>query len=118
MNQATPSVCDALLLRLDAALDSERDALRLMDSRAVERLSEEKQALDIALRDAWHRSDVPPDKDLLLRVRQKVRDNQVLLVHARNCVRSALEAATGSPQDGYDSNRPPPPKAVRFDMKG
>jgi hypothetical protein len=106
---------NSVLELLDVVLDEERDALRFLDSRTVEQIARKKIELESRLSDAIDGGGIEPDPTLLDRVQRKTHDNQILLVHARNCVRAALEAA-GNPQETYGSNRPP--RATRFDLKG
>ncbi len=118
MTATSHASTNSVLKELDVVLENERNALRRLDSQAVENFSHQKAALEESLREAMERDQAHADPELLKRVHQKTQDNQVLLVHARNCVRTALEAATGGQQASYDTNRPPPQKAVRFDLKG
>lgn len=105
-----------VLDELDRVLDDERDALRLLDARTVERLAEAKLKLELELRNAIMSVRVEDDAAALERIRAKALDNQVLLIHARNCVRGAIEVATGQ-QEGYES-KPPPRKSMHLDLKG
>ncbi len=118
MTPAVPADAQRILLRLDDVLDEERDALRLLDSRAVERIAQEKMDLDSALEQATREGNASVDPELVESVRSKVQDNQILLIHARNCVRATLEAVTGRQEESFESNRPPPRASVRVDMKG
>lgn len=84
---------EEVLGRLESLIAEEREAIRRVDARRVGALADEKEALMRAISGGG--LEAPPD--LLGRFRSIVaalRDNGVLLVHARNCVRDVVQLAT------------------------
>ncbi len=108
---------------IETLLAQEREALRSLDSATIEAIAKRKLEFADALKSVVNAPHLDSnDKDRLKRIRDLAAANQVLLVHARSCVRGALEAVTGQPMNGY----PAPtraaasaaPSAFRFNMRG
>lgn len=99
-------------------LDEENTALRALDAAAIERAATRKTELDHQIRElvATVKPD-PADRDLIEGVRQSALENQLLLVHARNSVRSVLALASGQPVDSHPQDSAPPPP-LRLNLRG
>lgn len=110
--------------QLEEVLEQESRALRVLNREAVERITDEKLRLAEALALALSQDstplaptgvfdEVPRDRldgalrDQLERVRHRAGANQLLIAHARSCVRGILGLVTGQPE-GYD----PPHRAA------
>jgi hypothetical protein len=80
---------------LQALLECERRAIRQVDSAALTRLGDEKEALMTRLSQglAAGSADAFITRELE-RLRASLQHNLLLLVHARACLRGAIEAAT------------------------
>ena len=76
---------------LRAVLAAERDAIRRLDGPAVTRASEEKERILAAIQGAPP-AERAPLLASLREVREDIRKNLVLLAHARDCMRDAIEA--------------------------
>ncbi len=86
------------LARLAALLEEERVALRMLDAAKVAALAEEKAAIVEALQDGRDQFDRPLTEALAPLVAE-LRRNCVLLAHARDVVRDAVEhARRGGPR--------------------
>jgi hypothetical protein len=100
------------LAELSELLRSEREALRVMDVAKVESLSESKLACLNAIETASMAERGTVEKSAVTNVIALARDNQRLLVHARTCIRGALEALAGvSTGEGN-------PAPVRLNVRG
>jgi hypothetical protein len=112
-----PSDFRRILNELQNVLSEERQALVRLDGAAIEELAERKLELDAALRrSARSRQLDAGEIDALGRMRAAALGNQLLLVHARSCVKGivALVAREQVPKHpGLDSG-PPPPVALSF----
>lgn len=115
---SSPAEAGALLGRLSALLDEERSALLALDHERVQALADAKAELGDALR-ALGPALQAADAAEIERLRGAARRNQLLLVHARDCVRQALGVLTGeaSPTYGSDSVRAPA-EGVRLNLRG
>jgi flagellar biosynthesis/type III secretory pathway chaperone len=85
--------------RMESLLEEERAAIRRIDVDRVVALSEEKQAIMQAVAACDYQSE----RALHSRFRSivmRMRENGVLLAHARNCVRDVLQLVT-SPAATY-----------------
>lgn len=104
---------------IERVLESERLALRVLDLSGIEQASEKKRELERRLRDsAFNLALSGDDRDRIRRVRETALANQLLLVHARACVRGALSLATGRPVDPYTSASSTSPGPLRLNVKG
>jgi hypothetical protein len=81
---------DELLRTMRAALSEERDAIRRLDADGVARATAAKERV---LKDL--QSALPTDKDPLMsalrELKVELRQNLVLLAHARDAIREAIE---------------------------
>jgi hypothetical protein len=109
---------DALLDELELVLDTERQALRKLDTEAISKAADDKLRLDAALRAATAPKHSRELQSRLERVQRTARTNQILLVHARSCVQGMLQLLTGqntSPVARAGSAAPPP---VAVNLRG
>ncbi|MSP26004.1 MAG: hypothetical protein EXR75_12755 [Myxococcales bacterium] len=83
------------LARLRELVVEERDAIRAVDSERVVGLADEKERLICALRDGMA-SAGQAERDLFPKVVASLRENGVLLAHARNCLRDVLQLVSAS----------------------
>ncbi len=81
---------DQLLTDMRAALDAERDAIRRLDAAAVIQASETKERILEALRTAPP-AERPALASALGELKLELRRNLLLLAHARDYLREALE---------------------------
>lgn len=119
MNNEKPTAFYTLLQEMEATLLSERDALRRLDREEIERLSERKLQIDGDLRlavDGYEPRDA--DRELLTRIRFAAHVNQLLLVHARNCVQGVIGLFTGERSASVRGLGTVPPAAVAVNIKG
>ena len=115
MNDALRST----LTELEQVLASEREALRKLDLEGVQRASTCKAELERKLRE--HAPLKPlegEDRAILLRIRAAAQANQLLIVHARACIRGALALATGQVTEPYSQHPPSPPGPLRINLRG
>jgi uncharacterized protein YicC (UPF0701 family) len=97
---------DLTLAALEDLQSREGLALRSMNSEALDQLSSEKEQLakrvqELRGRGALHARHREP----LERIRRQGSLNQLLLVHARDVVRTILSQATGTSFDPFPGNR-------------
>ena len=81
---------EQLLTDMRAALDAERDAIRRLDAAAVIQASETKERILEALRSA-PTTQRPALASALGELKLELRRNLVLLAHARDYLREAVE---------------------------
>ncbi len=107
------------LARLERLLEREHAALEVLDHEALDAATEEKLSLHEALLHAG--TDVSAEqREALERIHRSALANQLLLVHARACVRGILALAIGAPAPDLV---PSPgggtaPAPVRVDFRG
>lgn len=88
---------DALLGALEHTLEQESTALRSLDRQTLDRLTDEKLTLHEQLLQLRARLKPTPEvRARAERVKALALQNQLLLVHARDCVRSVLQLAAGT----------------------
>lgn len=100
MSQNTPTL-ESTLNELEALLLSEQEALRVLDHAALDLCREAKADLDVRLRGFPKEQFVASQREQLERIKSQAISNQLLLIHARACVKSMLDLATGNHFDGY-----------------
>ena len=109
----------ATLDELEALHRDESSALRRLARDEIDELTDKKLAL-------WERLRAvstlvkpgPDDRAVLERIRKAAIMNQILLHHARDAVRSVLQAASGQ-MPGLPSNRPSAVQdGLRVDFRG
>ena len=97
------------LLRLRDLIEHERKVIRTRDSAAILETAEQKEAVLAALRkhaeDGYSREVREGLKDLVPALRQ----NLVLLAHARDCLRDAIETLRGEVVSPLSVNKPASP---------
>ncbi len=94
------------LAEFEALQTRESEILRVMRSDLLDEVTLEKDRLCAKLRDVSAR--IPPTashRAALERVRQQAALNQLLLVHARDTVRTILSQVTGAPLEGLPHSR-------------
>lgn len=113
---SNPDSFESILGELEAVLETERQALRVLDKDTIARTAEEKLRLDAALRAAPLPSHTPALKQRIATLHRTARVNQVLLAHARSCVQGMLSLLTGQGPSpiARAGSAPPPPVAVNF----
>jgi hypothetical protein len=122
--QATLQELDEIADAMHRVLSDEFDALKRLDSLAVERAAGCKEVLTAQLAALHHRlPDLPVVRSTIGKIQAASHANQALLVHARACIRGALELSTGNAADSASYARPNangsgPSPALRFDIRG
>jgi hypothetical protein len=108
-----------ILAQIDQVLEAERVALKTLDLPGIELAAERKQQLEEQLRTCTAGVELgAEDRDAVLKVRTTALGNQLLLVHARACVRGALALATGQPAEPYAQHSNSTPGPVRVNLRG
>jgi hypothetical protein len=92
-----------ILTALERVLFEERSAIKKLDTPAIDDAATRKIALEAKLGEAIGRGERASKEDhaLLERIRSMARANQLLLVHARACVRGVVAIMTGKLPDAY-----------------
>jgi hypothetical protein len=97
---------DHTLEAMEALHARETEVLRTMNSAALDGLTVEKEVLCERLRELRTRIPVSARHQAALeRLRRQATLNQLLVVHARDAVRTILGQATGASFDGLPGNR-------------
>jgi len=123
MNQQdTLRELDEIAGALHRVLSDEFEALKKLDAEAVERAATLKEALIeklVALKSKL--PDQPGVRRTIGKIQIASQANQALLIHARACLRGALELASGAAIDSPSYSRTPgsgPAPALRVDIRG
>jgi hypothetical protein len=96
VNAATPGTFDETLQAIERLLAEEYDALRKLNGAAIEEAAVKKTALEQRLRSFCGKvTDTPGARATLERIRRAAQRNHALLIHARACLKSTLDLATG-----------------------
>ena len=107
---------------LHRVLADEFEALKKMDAVAVEHAAVLKEALIEKLAALKSKlPDHPGVRATISRIQVASQANQVLLVHARACLRGAIELASGSAMERASYSRTPasgPAPALKVDIRG
>ena len=87
---------DEILAEFKVVLADERVAIRKADAKSVlvAATKKEKLATDLVESGAWTRIDMLAGLSALV---EELRNNGVLLAHARDCLRDAIAALHGAP---------------------
>jgi hypothetical protein len=113
---------DEIAGALHRVLADEFEALKKMDAEAVERAAVLKEALIEKLSALKSKlPDHPSVRATIGRIQTASQANQALLVHARACLRGALELASGSAMEHVSYSRTPgsgPSPALKVDIRG
>ena len=111
-----------ILIALERVLVEERSAIRKLDTAAIDAAATKKLEIEARLRASIANGARPSIEDhrLLERVRACARANQLLLVHARACVRGVVSILSGQLPDAYPAPAAPRPEvgALRVNMTG
>jgi hypothetical protein len=86
---------EELLVSMRAALAREREAIRRLDIEAVTEVAATKEAVLARLREA-PATDRPALVAAIEELKPELRRNLVLLAHARDCLRQAIELCAAS----------------------
>lgn len=105
---APPSPVTADLLRLRDLIENERKVIRTRDSKAILETAEQKEALLASLQQHAAHGHGQAVKDGLRELVPALRQNLVLLAHARDCLRDALEVVRGEMSAPLSVNHPSP----------
>ncbi len=89
------SPADALV-RLRELVAEERQAIRTIDTDRVVALAEEKERLMLTVRDGAT-ALAAEERATFRQLAVNLRENGVLLAHARNCLRDVLQLVSASP---------------------
>ena len=110
-----------ILNALERVLFEERSAIKKLDTAAIDGAATKKIELEAKLSAAIARGERPTKEGhaLLERVRAMARANQLLLVHARACVRGVVAIMSGKLPDAYPT-APTPANvaAIRVNVTG
>lgn len=99
---------DALLTEFEALQARETQVLRGMKSSEIDGITLEKEQLTERLQQLAARQRPEPRHRLRFqRVRERAVLNQLLLIHARDAVRTILSQVSGTPFDGLPNARKP-----------
>lgn len=98
---------------LVSVLETERDALRILDRGGIDEAAATKLAIDARIHALVDQGTAPTpgDKELVERVRTLALHNQVLIAHARACIRGALATVSGGPSETYSAAQTGRPSA-------
>ena len=120
----TETEADTLLDELESALEAERSALRVLDPQAIDTAAASKLRLDARMRILFENGGFEKrHHSRIAAIRDAAVQNQLLLAHARSCIRGAIAFASGSEPSGYNNGKRPsvPPSAtapVRVNVRG
>lgn len=111
-----------ILTELEHVLVEERSAIRKLDTPVIEAAAQKKLELEARL-SAKIAAGVRPtseERATLERVHAAARANQLLLVHARACLRGVVAIVSGKQPDTYPAAAATPSAgaSVRFNMTG
>ena len=113
---------DEIAGALHRVLADEFEALKKMDADAVERAAGLKEALIEKLAALKAKlPDHPSVRATIGRIQVASQANQALLIHARACLRGAIEIASGSAMERASYSRTPgsgPAPALKVDIRG
>lgn len=91
---------DEILAEFKVVLAEERDAIRKANAKAVLEAAtkKEKLAADLVASGAWTNGELLGGLSSLV---EELRNNGVLLAHARDCLRDAIAALHGAPPNAF-----------------
>ena len=120
MEQPYNDELDRTLADLEALHLRETEVLRTMDRAALDDVTAEKERLSERLREVRTRTELQPrHQSALERLRSRATLNQLLLVHARDAVRTVLSQATGASFEGLPGNRKlSAQEGIRLNVRG
>ena len=107
---------------LHRVLSDEFAALKRLDAEAVERAAACKEILIEQLAALKSRlPNEPAVRETIVGIQAASQANQALLIHARACLRGAIELASGASMEPASYSRTPasgPAPALRVDIRG
>ncbi|MBK7395608.1 MAG: hypothetical protein IPJ34_04720 [Myxococcales bacterium] len=103
----------SVLAALDALLIEERRAIRKLDGLAVDHAAVRKLTL-VRLVQGFSQPELRAEGATLTRVIAALRQNGVLLAHARDCLRDAIAARSERPLSTDSHDRPVTRPGVRL----
>ena len=107
------------LLELEALLAEESAALKRLDRDAIDASATRKLEIFERLQALLQcGAATPAHQPQLERVHKAALHNQLLLVHARDCVRGTLALLTGEPAGARPSKPPAAPGGMRINVRG
>jgi hypothetical protein len=107
------------LAEIQDVLEFERAALRTLDLPGIQLATERKKLLQERLRNCAANGPLgDDDRRAVSKVREAALANQLLLVHARSCVRGALALATGQSAEPYAHASSGSAGPLRVNLKG
>ena len=113
---------DEIAGELHRVLGDEFEALKRLDAAAVERAAASKEVLIEKLAALRNRlPNEPSVRATLSQIQIASQANQALLIHARACLRGAIELASGAAMEPAAYSRTPggaPAAALRVDIRG
>jgi hypothetical protein len=123
MNQHdTLQELDEIAGALHRVLSDEFAALKKLDTEAVERAAALKETLIEKLASLKSKlPDQPGVRKTIAQIQIASQANQALLIHARACLRGAIELASGAAMESPSYSRTPgsgPAPALRVDIRG
>ncbi len=109
---------EEIIDQLEDLLEQESVALRILNRDALERITDEKLRLSEALSRFVSAGSANEELHSRLdRIRQRAGANQLLIAHARSCVRGILGLVTGQ-SEGYEPRHPNASTPSRVAFKG
>lgn len=119
----TKDALEVALMELEALHERESLTLRAMDHAALDAVTAEKEALCTRIREAMSQIEpAPRHRAILERLRHRATLNQLLIVHARDAVRTILSEAAGGPlpvdPTHRGSRRPVVQDGLRVNVRG
>jgi hypothetical protein len=115
------SELDLVFSELDTLHERETQVLRAMDHEALDAVTVEKERLCARLRELMAKNGPEPrHREALERLRHRATLNQLLIVHAREAVRTILSQVAGAPEGAPHPGlrRPVVQDGVRVNLRG
>ena len=110
---------DLALADLENLHTRETEILRSMNQAALDEVTAEKEALCARLREVKSRTPVQSrHRAALDRLRRQASLNQLLLVHARDAVRTILSQATGASFEAMPGRKVGGQEGLRLNVRG
>lgn len=120
--KCTSDELQEILVSIEQTLQVEHQALRSLNVAEIDKASDRKERLTAKLQSLVPRIIPTAEvRDAVARVRAAAQANQILLLHARSCVKGAMSLLTGNPADAasYAPRRASsPPSPVRLNVRG
>lgn len=97
------------LIRLRDLIEQERQVIRTRDSAAILAMAEQKEAVLASLKKHAEDGQSQAVREGLKDLAPALRQNLVLLAHARDCLRDAIETLRGEVMSPLSANKPASP---------